>query len=309
MGMRFKEKLILLAAEPSYLQATTPVAADYQRAMDLTITFEEEGVSDEVEQGFEGNVEEIPTGEHVSISYKTHIFGSGTAGTPPPFAAALLACRLAQIIEAGERTRYVIAGDNGASCAARIRFGKNLHAIGGMRGTVDVVFEKGIPMFQFQFKGTWNPPTHQNTALPSIDNAPWLKYQPTGPGRTSNVTLHGQTVRPYSLNMALGNEPIYDESLVDAQIIFNERSPSGKMQIEAPTLDVINFFTRASNRKHGPLALQHGQTAGNIFKLAAPRVQVKKPVYTKLDTGNVGYDIDYMPLPVNGNDEYELIFE
>lgn len=309
MAMRWREKLILLAPEPGYNQAVTPDASHYQRAMDFSISFEEEGVQDEVEQGYEGLVEEIPTGEHVSVSYKTHLFGSGTAGTPPPYSAALLSCRLAEIVEANTRVRYVIASDDGASCAALLRIGKNLHTITGMRGQVDWVMEKGIPMLQWQFKGTFNEPTHQNAAPPTVDNAPWLNFQPTGPGRSSDCELHGQAVRPYSVTMSTGNEPVYDESLVDSQIIFNERSPSGKVQIEAPTLDEINYFARASNREHGNFTIQHGQTAGNIAKLVCPNVQIKKPTYTSLDTGNVGYDIDFMPLPVNGNDEYELVFE
>lgn len=309
MAMRWREKLILLSAEPTYLGAVTPVAANYQRAMDLSIAFEQEGVQDEVEQGFEGAVEEIPTGEHVTLSYKTHLFGSGTAGVAPPFADALLACRLAEVIDAGVSVSYVIAADQGGSAASLVRIGKNLHAIAGMRGKVDWIMEKGIPMLQWQFKGTWATPTHDASALPTVDNAPWLGFQPTGPGRTTNPTLHGQQVRAYSLSMSSGNDPIYDESLGDSQIVFNSRAANGKIQIEAPTLDEINFFTRASTRQHGALSIQHGQTAGNIAKLACPNVQVKKPVYAKLDNGNVGYDIDLMLLPDEGNDEYSFIFE
>lgn len=309
MAMRWREKLILLAAEPTYLGAITPVAANYQRAMDFSITFEQEGVQDEVEQGYEGNVEEIPTGEHVTLSYKTHLVASGTAGVAPPFADALLACRHAEVIDPGVSVSYVIAADQGGSAACLVRIGNNLHAIAGMRGKVDWVMDKGIPMLQWQFKGTWATPTHDAGALPTVDNAPWLGFQPTGPGRTSDCLLHGQAVRPYSLSMSTGNDPVYDESLVDSQILFNDRKATAKIQIEAPTLDVINFFTRASERQHGPLSIQHGQTAGQIIKLNCPNVQVKKPAYTKLDNGNVGYDIDMMPLPDAGNDEYELIFE
>lgn len=309
MGMRFREKLILLKLEPTYNAPVSVVAADYIRAMDLSITPEEETVQDDVEQGFEGNSEEIPYGEHVSLSFKVHLFGSGTAGTPPPFAAALLSCRFSEIVVANTSVRYVIAGDEGASCAVSMRMGKNLHAITGMRGQVDLVFERGMPMLQFQFKGTFTAPTHTASTPPSVNNAPWLGFQPTGPGRSSDCELHGHSVRAYSLTLATGNEPIYDESLTDSQIVFNSRAPSGQIQIEAPLLNQINYFARASNRQHGNLTIQHGQTAGNIFRLLCPNVQVKKPSYTALDNGNIGYDIDLLPLPVNGNDEYEFIFE
>lgn len=309
MGQRSREKLLLLAAEPTYLGAVTPAATHYQRAMDFSITFEQNDVTDEVEQGYEGAVEVIPTGEHVTLSYKTHLFGSGTAGTPPPYADALLACRLAEIVVADTSVTYALAADQGGSAAARFRMGKYLHVIQGMRGKVDVIFEKGIPMLQWQFKGTWGIPTHDASALPSVNNAPWLGFLPTGPGRTSAFTLHGEALRPYSLTLSSGNDPIYDESLVDAQIVFNSRSASGKVQIEAPDADVVNFFERASLRQHGPLDIQHGQAAGNIVRVPCPNVQVKKPQYANLDNGNIGLDIDLMLLPDNGNDEFSLVFE
>ena len=308
-ALRWDEKYILLASEPTYLGAVALDATHYQRTIDGTITFEEETLTDEVEKGYEGGDEDIPFGEHVTLSYKTHLFGSGTLGTPPPFAPALLACRLAEVVDPGVNVRYVIAQDQGLSAFAHLRIGTNLHRIAGMRGKVDFVFEKGIPMLQWQFKGTWEAPTHDASAFPTLDNAPWLKFQPTGPGRTGGTTLHGHKIRPYSLTGSSGNEPIYDESLEDAQIVFNDRDASGKIQFEAPSLDEINFFERASNRQHGPLHIQHGQTAGNIFKLNAPNVQLKKPQYTKLDSGNVGFDIDIKYLPLNGNDEYEFVFE
>lgn len=307
--MRWREKILLLAAEPTYLGAVALDASHYQRAMDLSIAFEQETIADEVEKGFEGAVEDIPTGEHVTLSYKTHVFGSGAAGTPPPFADALLACRLAEVVEAGTRVRYVLAAGDGGSAAASFRLGNNLHSIAGMRGMVELVMEKGLPKFQWSFKGTWAPPTHDVSALPVVDEAPWLNFQPTGPGRTSGCTLHGYAVRAYSLTAGTGNEPIYDESLTDSQIVFDSRDAKGKIQIETPTLDQINYYTRASQRQHGPLVIQHGQTAGNIVKFASPRVQVSKPQYTKLDNGNVGSDIDLKFLPDAGNDEFELIFE
>lgn len=309
MGMRWREKIILLALEPTYLGNVTLDATHYQRAMDFSITPDQEDVNDEVEQGYEGATETIPVGEHVSLTYKTHLFGSGAEGVAPPYADALLACRLTETVVADTSVAYTLAADSGMSAAAHVRIGKNLHVIKGMRGKVDVVFEKGIPMLQWQFKGTFEAPTHDISALPSVNNAPWLGFQPTGPGRTSNCTLHGASVRPYSLSVSTGNEPIFDLSLVDQQIIFNERNATGKIQIEAPTLDVINFFTRASERQHGALTIQHGQTAGNIMEVECPNVQVKKPAYTKLDTGNVGYDIDLTLLPQDGNDEISLVFK
>lgn len=308
--IRDRNKLIFMAPEPTYADdSVTPGVGDYQRAMDMSITYEQEDVQDEVEQGFEGNVEEIPNGEHVSLSYKTHLVCSGTRGVRPPLADAFLACRFAEVVETDTRVRYVIAEGQGGSVATYFRIGSNLHVIRGMRGMVDLVMEKGIPMLQWQFKGLFETPQHTADALPRPNNAPWLNYRTTGPGRTLNFSFHGVAMRPYSLNLNTGNEPIYDQSLVDAQVLFNERKASSKMQIEALPLDVINLYQTNSTRTHGPLSIQHRTEPGHIFKMNCPLVQNKKPAYVKLNTGNTGYDVDLMPLPVNGNDEYEFIFE
>lgn len=306
--MRFDDRVILLGEEAAYGAGVSLSAANYQRVFDLNITPEGEEITDEAERGYEGAHEDIPHGEHVSVSYKTHLFGSGTAGTPPPFAAALLACRLAEVVDPGVSVTYVLASDMGGSAAANIRIGNNLHEIVGMRGMVEIVFEKGVPKLSWQFKGLWQEPTHTAAAMPVVDNAPWLHFVPTGPGRTTNASLHGQSVKPYSLSLNPGNEPIYDESLTSAEILFAGRDGSGKIQIEAPTLDVINFFERSSKRTHGSLSISHGP-AGSRATLACPHVQVKKPVYTKLDNGNVGYDMDFKLLPLLGNDEFSLMFD
>ncbi|GEA12681.1 hypothetical protein [Alteromonas sp. KUL49] len=306
--MRFNEKVILLAEEATYGTGASLSSANYQRVFDLNITPEGEEITDEAERGYEGAFESIPHGEHVSISYKTHLFGSGTAGTPPPFASALLACRLAEVIDPGVSVTYVLASDMGGSAAATVRIGNNLHEIAGMRGMVEIVFEKGVPKLSWQFKGLWQAPSHTAAAMPAVDNSPWLNFVPTGPGRTTNASLHGQSVKPFSLSLNPGNEPVYDESLTTAEILFSGRNGSGKGQIEAPTLDVINFFERASDRSHGPLSISHGPV-GSRATVACPNVQIKKPVYTKLDSGNVGYDIDFVLLPNAGNDEFSLMFD
>lgn len=306
--MRWNEKILLLGAESSYGAGLALDASHYQRVMDMTITPEGEELTDEVERGYEGAFETIPHGEHVSIAYKTHLFGSGTPGLAPPYSDALLACRLSEVVVPDTSVSYVLASDEGGSAAASLRIGNNLHSIVGMRGMVELVFEKGVPKLSWQFKGLWSAPTHTAAAMPSVNNAPWLNFVPTGPGRTSAASLHGIDVRPYSLSINPGNEPIYDESLIDAQIIYGSRSASGKIQIEAPSLDEINYFTRASNRQHGALSITHGANAGNIVSATCPRVQIKKPAYTKLDNGNVGYDIDLVPLPDTGNDEFSLIY-
>ncbi len=308
--MRFRDRLLLVGVESTYGAgpATTLDASNYIRITEPSIAFENENITDESVRFGEGAYEDIPFGEHVTFTTRVHLFGSGTAGTAPPFGPLLRASRFTETVDAGVSVAYTLASDFGSSLAMEFRIGNNLHAINGARGGVSLILEKGIPMLEFTFKGLWAEPTHTADSLPSVNNAPWLGFVPTGPGRTSAVTLHGQAVRPYSLSLNPGNEAVYDQSLVDETIIYSDRDGSGKIQIEAPTLDVINFFARHSNRQHGILAVTHGAVAGNICTINCPRVQVLKPSYTNLDNNNVGYDIDLKLLPDAGNDEISLLF-
>lgn len=309
MSGRSRDKLLLLALEPSYGASVTPDASNYIRAISPQITFEGETVEDEVEQGFEGLVEQIPVGEHVTLTFGTHWFGSGTKGVAPVLRNLFLCSRFAEVVETDARVRYVLAADQGGSAAASFWVGKNRHTITGIRGRPELVVENRVWRLNWTCKGTYAAPTHDVAPKPSITQAPWLNYQPTGPGRTSNAILHGQAIKPYSWSVNTGNEPVYDESLVDSQILFNGREPTGSITCEALPLDTINYFERASNRQHGEMSIQQGQAAGNICKLVAPRVQIGKPTYSNLDNGNIGYDIATRLLVNNGNDEYEFIFE
>ncbi|PRO74937.1 hypothetical protein C6Y40_03850 [Alteromonas alba] len=310
MAMRWREKLILAGVESTY--GAGPAAAldasNYIRLTEPSIAFESENITDESVRFGEGAYEDIPFGEHITLTFRVHLFGSGTEGVAPPYSALLRASRMTETVDAGVSVAYTLASDFGSSLAMEFRIGNNLHAINGARGAFTIIFEKGIPMLEFTFKGLWAVPTHTIDSLPAVNNAPWLGFVPTGPGRTSAVTLYGETVRPYSLNLNPGNEAVYDQSLVDETIIYSDRDGSGQIQIEAPTLDTINFFARHSNRQHGPLAITHGATAGNICTISCPRVQVQKPSYTNLDNNNVGYDIDLKLLPDAGNDEISLLF-
>jgi hypothetical protein len=136
-----------------------------------------------------------------------------------------------------------------------------------------------------------------------------LGFEPTGAGRTSNAVLHGHAIKPYQFSANSGNEALFDESLTSEEILFNSREATGSVTIESPSLQEIDYFTRASQRNHGNQTIQQGQTPGNICKFEAPRVQIAKPSYTALDNGNIGLEISTKYLPVNGQDEYEFIFE
>ena len=305
--MKFREKLLLAKIESVEGVAENLTGANAILAKDFDINpLEAEAIQRGLDKPYLGADEVIHSGEHVSISLKVEFQGSGTAGTAPAYAPLLRMCGLSEIITANTSVEYVLAADNHETGTLNFFMGKNLHAMRGTKGDVEVVFEKGIVYLSFNFIGLWVAPDQQNPPTP--DFSKFQKPTPTGKGRTSGFSILGFAGEPYTLSVKLGQDVQYIESLVGEEIQINNREGSGSTSIKAPEIDTQNFFAAALNSDTGALSIQQGQTAGKICKLDCPKVQVMNPKYSD-NQGTTALDLDIALIPSDaGNDEFKLTF-
>jgi len=306
--MKFSEKLILAKIEATYGTDALPVAINAILAKDVEITpIEAEAIDRGLVKPYLGADEMIVSGQHVALTFKVELQGSGVAGTIPASGVLLRAAGFIETITASTRVEYDLAADNYESNTLYFYMGKNLHSMTGARCNVKALLEKGIPYFEFSYIGLWVDPSE--VVAPTPDWSAWQKPTPTGPGRTSGFTLNGFAAEPYSLTLDVGQQVKYIESLTTEKVDINERKASGSVSIESPDISVHNYFADALNSVTGAVAIQHGQTAGLICKIDCPKVQVSNPKYGD-NEGTASLDMDLTLIPTAaGNDEIKFTFE
>ena len=145
-------------------------------------------------------------------------------------------------------------------------------------------------------------PTFTNQATPKIFNDT----------NTTAFTLFSETDLPLqSCQLDVGNEVVYRELVnSDKEIFIINRSSSGTLTIEMPTLASHDFFVDAIASTTGNLSIVHGATAGNIITLAsaANAISLGNPTYSE-DNGIVMLNLPFTLVPgSSGNDEFTLAY-
>lgn len=306
--MRSDEKLLLLKNETTYRADAIPTGlANAVLAKDVEITpLEVTALERGLVKPFLGADEEILTGEHVLITYKVELQGSGTVGTAPALGPVLRSAGFVETITPATSVEYDLADSDYESASIYFYMGTTLHKLIGALANVKPLVEKGIPYLEFNFIGLWEEPT--KVAKPTVDWSTWQKPTPTGEGRTSGFLLNGFAAEPIKLTLDVGQDVKFIETLTTAKVDITNRKASGNVSILAPELDEHNYFDDAKNSVTGPLAIQLGQTAGLICTLSCPKVQVKAPKYGDFE-GAATLDMDLILIPTDaGNDEIKFTF-
>ncbi|GLX85054.1 hypothetical protein tloyanaT_13060 [Thalassotalea loyana] len=308
MSIKFREKLLLAGIESVYGVEEALNGSNAILAKDLEFTpLESNSIERGLEKPYLGAEEKIVSGEHVTISFKVELQGSGVAGTAPACGTLLRAAGFAETVTASTMVEYDLAATNYESATFFFFIGNNLHKAVGARGNVSLEMEAGIPYLAFEFTALYVAPV--TGAAPTPDWSAWQKPTPTGEGRTSNFTLQGYSAKPHKLDIDVGQAVEYIETLTAAEVMITNRQASGSVTIEAPDLATKDYFASIMTNQTGALSIQHGQTAGLICKVDAPNVQLESPNYSEAN-GIATLELSLIPIPTNaGNDEVKFTFE
>lgn len=306
--MKFDEKLLLIKLETNYgIDANPTGAANAILGKDVEITpLEAEALERGLVKPYLGADEDILVGEHVLLSGKVELQGSGSVGVAPALGVILRSSGYTEIITPATSVEYTLADDDYESATIYYFQGNTKHAMKGAMANAKVMFEKGIPYLEFNYIGLWIDPAKVTAPTPTFDN--WHKPTPTGAGRTSEFELNGYAAEPIKLTLDTAQEVKYIESLTTARINITKRSASGSTSILAPELDQHNYFEDAKNSVTGALSIKHGNSAGKICTVSCPKVQAKAPKYGEFE-GEATLEMDLKLIPTSaGNDEMKFTF-
>lgn len=306
----FRRKVILAKIEDTPGTDAVPSAsANAIEARNVSITaLDTDAVENDVIQAYYGQMQEFVTAARVKLSYETALQGSGAVGTPPAFGPLLRACGMAEVITLGTSVVYSPITSSQEATTQYVYVDGVLHKLLCVRGNVSLNFTpKSLARAKFDFVGLFSPVT--DAALPSVTMTAWKTPVPVNNRWTSGFALHGLATAMYDLSVDLGNQVQHRDDIVGAEDVqITDRKMTGKVTIQAPKIADYDFYTAANSSTLAPLALTHGTTAGFRVRIAAPKVQVKAPVYGE-KAGVATNAMDLRLVPNAGNDELVLTFD
>lgn len=308
MAHRLPKRSALLAKiEATY--ATDPVptgAADAMYVYDLKITPMELVEAERMPvRPFFGADSAAIGGTPVKVTFSIPIAGSGAAGTAAPYGPLLRACARAQTVNGGVDVIYPLISSAFESCTIYANRDGVLHKVTGIRGSVAVEFShNAIPMYKFTLTGIFNAPT--DVALPALTfGSTWAKPLVQNKVNTT-FTLHGFAAVLSKLEYDHGVETPwkdYVNNTEEVRVTGRAAPIKGSVSIQADTIANKDWFTIAKAGTLGALALVHGTTAGNKWKLDAANVRISNPAEEEED-GILMYKCGLVFYPTSaGNDE------
>jgi hypothetical protein len=252
-----------------------------------------------------GNNQNLPVANRSMVEFEVELAGSGALGTAPAWGGLLRGCGMAEVITASTKVEYTPVSAAFDSLTIYCNYAGVLHKLTGARGTFSLgLSAKKIPKISFKFTGIFNAVT--DVTLPTPVFTAFIQPLAVLTGQTSAFSLHGfSTAVLQELSIDIGNTVTHRQLVGSEAVIITDRATAGKAVIEAVTVATKDFWTLSKNASLDALSIQHGNTAGNIVVIDAPKVQLSKPSYS--DSDNIRMlNIDLLFQPNSGNDELKI---
>lgn len=265
-----------------------------------------EDVGRELSRPYMGNQGILLVGNHVKMTFEVEVAGAGAAGTAPKVGPILRACAMAEIITAATEVKYNPISKLQESASLYFFMDGVKHVLLGARGTWTLALQPNtIPRFVFTMTGLLSPIA--DAAMPVADISGFIDPFPVNAANTT-VALHGYSGPCEGLTLDIGNQ-IEPRMLIGSESIQHvDRNVTGNVVLEATALATKNWFAIAQAHTKGTLAATHGLTAGNIFTVAGPAIQIGRPTYGASQK-IINNSLPIMALPSAGNDELVLTFK
>ncbi len=305
---RWRNKLLLLKTETTYGTDAAPAAGNVIRAQNVSLTpLEADEVKRENVMPYLGAQDMFLAGKHVSLEFEVEMAGSGTAGTAPAYAAALLACGMAETVSEGVSVEYNPVSEDFSSATIYLHIDKVLHKTVGCLGNMSFKLNaKNIPILSFKFLGLFVPVVAGTTSNPDFSafKNPVVLSKDTVPV----ATLHGYTPKFESLEIDLGQKNEMRSLCNDDYVNIGDREASGTFKFDEPEIGDKDFYAIATAHTRDALAVTIGTVAGNIVEITAPAVQIGK-LSKDESSGVSSLSCPLILHPDEGNDELILTFK
>jgi hypothetical protein len=265
-----------------------------------------------------GNSEELVGTKYVESSFKVEVAGSGTAGTPPAWAALLEACAFDGTPEGVIRVNYLPTTDVQDSVSQYFYRSGVRHISLGQRGKVTIGMKVGeIPKFAFTMMGLYGGVAAANPAgvdytdfvTPKVvtdSNSLDLVIGGTVNSAGAPVITGGTAYPSLGIELDLGLDVPFTALVGGETIDVTDRQLTGKLTVDVTAAQEVALEADVLANTMHSIAFQHGTVAGNRVLVYLQQVQFTNPQDEELN-GRLLKTYDLVVPPLVGNDEIQII--
>ena len=305
----WRNQAVLLKVDVAY--GTDPVptgAANWMEARNVSYTpFDPEKVDRNIQLDYMGRSGSKNVNVWSKLSFDIAMAGSGAAGTPPKYGAAIAACGFAVTNTPATSDVYNLVTTAFGSATAYMNIDGTLYKFvstrGEMKGKINA---KGIPVHSFELQSVYAAPVASAMFAP-VTKTGWPTEEPVNSVNTGKVTINAVDLAFSQFEWATGNQ-INRLSLPGPQleVAIADRAPTASITVLAPGLATFDPYALALAGTNVALSNTHG-TAGGKKVTSAMKVVITNVAEEQVE-GMLGYKLTLEPTPVNGNDEIILTF-
>ena len=240
------------------------------------------------------------------ITVEVELAGASAAGTVPGWGALLKACGMGETVVASTSVTYKPVSSSFKSVSIYYFLDGLRHKMLGCMGNASLNLNaRGIPTITIQFTGLYSATT--DTSLPTdSDYSAFLAPLAVNKVNTAAFTLHGVASTPFDqFSIDLGNSVVYRNMPNLEEVMITDRKASGSITIPQTSVATKAWHTAVKNGTLDSFSMTHGATAGNVFTISAPKVQLAGVQEVEKD-GVAMYQFALDLQPNAGNDELSI---
>ena len=305
---KFANKNIALKIDTTHNTDPVPTGAlNWFEARNVEFTSMDAETQDRnIDLGFFGDAGAIIVAQWASIAFDVALVGSGTAGTAPKWAPAMLSCGTAETIVAVTSAAYNLASTALKSCTIYIEIDGTLYKLISCRGNAKATINaKGLPMVRFEFMAAFVIPAAGS--ISGISKTGWPIEDAVNAVNTGFVSINAVNLAFSKLEYDLGND-LRKINLPGPQLTVDiaDRKPTASVTVLAPALGVFDPYTLASGGTTVALTNTHGLVAGKKIK-SDLNVQIIGCKEIEIE-GMLAYDLSLKcnPVAAAGNDQIAI---
>lgn len=259
--------------------------------------------------GTKGNQGSTFTGGHRVFEFEVELAGSGVAGTAPKFAPLLLGCAMSETVVAVTSAAYQPTAGVGSYLTLYGYLDGVLFKMTDALGTVAwTINSEDFPVQKFTFTGNYEVMT--DVTFPTgIVFTGFTKPVTVSKLNTPTFTLDGLSLVVKSFGVDLSNQISYRDWIGDAGTQNTDRLATGNAVFELTNVATKNWAETVRLGTEMPLVLEHGTIAGNICRLAAPKLQINAEPTISDDNGTAMLSCSFAVKPNTANDELVWTFK
>jgi len=307
-AMLTKKTVILAKVEDTYGTDPTPAAGDNSV---MAYEFESPDIEPNMIKRAYGNddlskYQELRGKTGFAFSVKTHLRGSGSAGTAPRRSPLYKAAGLNETIVSSTSVTYAPRSSSFESCAIRAHLDGLLYNLLGCVCDYELELTAGEPGIEvFSGKALYALPTDSVIVAPTFDspNPPIMK------GLTMTFGSYAAICEKITLKLGntIAERPDMNQTEGIKGFCITDRDPEGEITLEAvlraeTNADFLSYFHSGTTKA---LSIAIGSDAGNIATITAPKCYLRAPKLGDRD----GVRIFTLPIQIArnaGDDEINI---